>query len=136
MAKTVQCGLRERLNFGKEQEALGVPNLIRVQAVSFSDFLQKDAAPDARTEMGLQAAFQSVFPIEGYNGTAQLEFIDYALGKPKFDVRECLERGMTFAASLRIRACARPSPGIRIRSPSPRCTNSIPNSGSPRRRKK
>jgi DNA-directed RNA polymerase subunit beta len=104
MAKTVQCGLRERLNFGKEQEGLAIPNLIRVQAVSFADFLQKDLAPDARTEMGLQAAFLSVFPIEGYNGTAQLEFIDYALGKPKFDVRECLERGMTYAASLRIRA--------------------------------
>ncbi len=104
MANTVQCGLRDRLNFGKQREVLSVPNLIQVQSASFEGFLQDSVAPEDRTEMGLQAAFQSVFPIEDYNGTAQLEFIDYSLGKPKFDVRECLERGMTYAASLRIKA--------------------------------
>jgi len=104
MAQTVRSGLRERLNFSKQGDVLAIPNLISVQRQSFDVFLQKDVAPDKREEAGLQAAFLSVFPIEGYNKTAQLEFIDYALGKPKFDVRECLERGMTYAASLRIRA--------------------------------
>ncbi len=104
MANTVLCGLRNRLNFGKQREVLSVPNLIKVQSASFEGFLQDLVTPDDRGEIGLQAAFESVFPIEDYNGTAQLEFIDYALGKPKFDVRECLERGMTYAASLRIRA--------------------------------
>ncbi|MDH5527725.1 MAG: DNA-directed RNA polymerase subunit beta [Nitrospirota bacterium] len=104
MATTVQCGLRERVHFGKQREVLGVPDLIRVQAGSFADFLQQDETPAQRQDKGLQAAFDSVFPIEDYNGTAQLEFIEYSLGRPKFDVRECLERGMTFAASLRIKA--------------------------------
>ncbi len=104
MANTVQCGLRERVGYGKQQEIQMVPHLIQVQASSFANFLQSEQGPDGREEMGLQAAFQSVFPIEDYNGTAQLEFIEYSLGRPKFDVRECLERGMTYAASLRIKA--------------------------------
>ncbi|MDH4229477.1 MAG: DNA-directed RNA polymerase subunit beta [Nitrospirota bacterium] len=104
MAYTVQCGLRERLNFAKQREVLGVPDLIRVQAGSFAEFLQHDVPPARRKDMGLQAAFESVFPIGDYNGNAQLEFIEYTLGRSKFDVRECLERGMTYAASLRIKA--------------------------------
>ena len=104
MAHTVQCGLRERLDFSKERKGFEAPNLIKVQAGSFEVFLQKHLAPGEREDVGLQAAFSSVFPIQNYNGTAQLEFVEYSLGKPKFDVRECLERGMTYAASLRINA--------------------------------
>jgi len=96
-------GLRVRKNFGKSPEILPVPDLIELQKRSFERFLQKDVPPAKREDRGLQAAFNSVFPIVDYNETASIEFIEYILGSPKYDVMECLQKGITYAAPLKIR---------------------------------
>lgn len=95
--------LRERVNFGKVPPVLEVPNLIEIQKRSFEKFLQKDIPMDQRVEEGLQAAFLSVFPIKDYNETASIEFLGYSLGTPKFGIRECLQKGITYAAPLKIK---------------------------------
>ncbi len=95
--------LRKRLNFGKVPHILDIPNLIEIQKKSYEKFLQKDFAADKREETGLQAAFLSVFPIIDYNETASIEFLGYAIGEPKFGIRDCLQKGLTFAAPLKIK---------------------------------
>ncbi|HDH02405.1 MAG TPA: DNA-directed RNA polymerase subunit beta, partial [Nitrospirae bacterium] len=95
--------LRERLSFGKVPPLLDVPYLIEFQKVSYERFLQKDILPEKRKEAGLQAAFRSVFPISDYNETATIEFIEYAIRKPKFTMRECLHKGVTYGAPLKIK---------------------------------
>jgi DNA-directed RNA polymerase subunit beta len=94
---------RTRKRFSKTTVQLGLPNLLQVQKQSYERFLQRDLPPSQRQEAGLQSAFTSIFPISDYNDSAMLEFIDYSLGVPKYDVQECLERGMTFAAPLKVR---------------------------------
>jgi DNA-directed RNA polymerase beta subunit len=94
--------LRKRLDFGKVPQFLEVPNLIEIQKRSYDKFLQKDISPAKREEIGLQSAFLSVFPITDYNETAELEFIGYAVGEPKYSVRECLQKGTTYAAPIKI----------------------------------
>ncbi|RJR17359.1 MAG: DNA-directed RNA polymerase subunit beta [Nitrospiraceae bacterium] len=96
-------GLRVRKNFGKIPEILAIPNLIEIQTRSFERFLQEKIPPHQREESGLQGAFKSVFPILDYNETASIEFIEYILANPKYDVRECLEKGINYAAPLKIR---------------------------------
>jgi len=96
-------GVRERKNFGKTKEILTIPYLIEIQRRSFEKFLQRDIPPDRRQDTGLQAAFKSVFPIMDYNETASIEFIEYTVGEPKYDVRECIEKGINYAAPLKIR---------------------------------
>ena len=93
---------RIRKNFGKLPSTLDVPYLLKIQLDSFRKFLQKDTPSDTRDHIGLHAAFSSVFPIMGYNGTAALEYVSYTLGKPEFDVTECQIRGLTYAAPLRV----------------------------------
>jgi DNA-directed RNA polymerase beta subunit len=95
--------LRKRLNFGKVPPILDIPNLIEIQKKSFEKFLQKDVLTDKRDESGLQAAFLSVFPILDYNETASIEFLGYVIGEPKFSIRDCLQKGITFAAPLKIK---------------------------------
>jgi DNA-directed RNA polymerase subunit beta len=95
--------LRERLSFGKVPPLLDVPYLIEFQKVSYERFLQKGVLPEKRKESGLQAAFKSVFPISDYNETATIEFIEYAIRKPKFTMRECLHKGVTYGAPLKIK---------------------------------
>jgi DNA-directed RNA polymerase beta subunit len=95
--------LRERENFGKVPLFLEVPNLIEIQRRSYDKFLQRDVPMDNREDAGLQAAFRSVFPIMDYNETASLELIGYIVGEPKFSIRDCLQKGITFAAPLKIR---------------------------------
>jgi DNA-directed RNA polymerase beta subunit len=95
--------LRERQNFGKVPQFLETPNLIEIQKMSYEKFLQKDIHMDKREESGLQAAFLSVFPILDYNETASIEFLGYTIGEPKFSVRDCLLKGITHAAPLKIR---------------------------------
>jgi DNA-directed RNA polymerase subunit beta len=95
--------LRERLNFGKVPQFLEVPSLIEIQQKSFEKFLQKDILIENREESGLQAAFLSVFPILDYNETASIEFLGYMIGEPKLSVRDCLQKGITYAAPLKIR---------------------------------
>ncbi len=104
MAGSMTDGVIERRDFSKIATQVEIPNLIDIQRRSYDRFLQRDVSPQEREDIGLQAAFTSVFPIVDYNETAMIEFLDYAVGAPKYDVRECLERGMTFAAPLKIRA--------------------------------
>lgn len=99
----MDSALRERHNFGKVPHFLKVPNLIEIQSRSYDKFLQKDISMDSREEAGLQAAFKSVFPIMDYNETASLEFLGYIVGEPKFSIRDCLQKGITYAAPLKIR---------------------------------
>ena len=95
--------LRKRQNFGKVPQFLEIPNLIEIQKRSHDKFLQKDVPVDKREESGLQAAFLSVFPIIDYNETASIEFLGYTIGEPKFSVRDCLQKGITHAAPLKIK---------------------------------
>lgn len=95
--------LRERLNFGKVPLFLEVPNLIEIQRRSYEKFLQKEVPMDKREEIGLQAAFKGVFPIVDYNESASLELIGYMVGEPKFSIRDSLQKGITYAAPLKIR---------------------------------
>jgi DNA-directed RNA polymerase subunit beta len=103
MSKVMENGIRVRKDFSKIPTKLQIPNLIDIQKASYDRFLQIGTAPERRQDVGLQAAFNSVFPISDYNETAQVEFLDYSLTTPKYTVRECLERGMTYAAPLKIR---------------------------------
>jgi len=95
--------MRIRKNFGKVPFTFPIPDLIEIQKKSFDRFLQKDVPPDKREEVGLQAAFKTVFPIVDYNETSSIEFIEYTIGKPNYEVRECLEKGVTYAAPLKIK---------------------------------
>ena len=92
---------RIRKSFAKRETVLDVPYLLATQLASFSDFLQAEVPPVQRKNEGLQAAFTSIFPIVSHSGNARLEFVSYTLGEPAFDVKECQQRGLTFAASLR-----------------------------------
>jgi len=92
---------RIRKSFAKRASVLQVPYLLTTQLRSFYDFLQEETPPDTRREMGLQAAFTSIFPIVAHNGGARLDFVSYSLGQPVFDIVECQQRGLTYAAPLR-----------------------------------
>jgi len=94
---------RIRKSFAKRVGALPVPFLLSTQLESYSDFLQAWVAPEQRKNEGLQAAFNSIFPIESHNKFARLDFVSYTLGLPPFDVRECQQRGLTYASPLRSR---------------------------------
>ena len=94
---------RIRKSFAKRASVLPVPFLLATQIDSFSAFLQAETAPDSRENKGLQAAFTSIFPISSHSGNARLDFVSYALGTPPFDVKECQQRGLTFASPLRAR---------------------------------
>src|SRR5256714_7763177 len=102
MAATIQNNFRTRKNFAKIQKIIDIPNLIDIQKHSYDKFLQADSAPEQREDSGLQGVFKSVFPIKDFNETASLEFVSYTLGEPKYDVDECHQRGMTFAAPLKV----------------------------------
>jgi DNA-directed RNA polymerase subunit beta len=93
---------RIRKDFGKRPSILEVPFLLATQIDSYRDFLQDGVAPDQRQDVGLHAAFKSVMPITSYSGNAVLEYVNYKLGEPVFDVRECQLRGTTYAAPLRV----------------------------------
>jgi DNA-directed RNA polymerase subunit beta len=95
--------LRVRKNFGKIPEILAIPNLIEIQSRSFERFLQEKTPPEKREENGLQAAFKSVFPILDYNETASIEFLEYVIGQPKYELRECLDKGINYASPLKIK---------------------------------
>ncbi|PKM21321.1 MAG: DNA-directed RNA polymerase subunit beta, partial [Gammaproteobacteria bacterium HGW-Gammaproteobacteria-14] len=94
---------RIRKDFGKLPTVMEVPYLLAIQLDSYRKFLQQSKPADQRLEEGLEAAFKSVFPIVSYSGNAALEYAGYELGKPVFDVKECILRGATYAAPLRVR---------------------------------
>jgi DNA-directed RNA polymerase subunit beta len=93
---------RIRKTFGRIPEVAPMPNLIDVQRASYEAFLQMNVAPDSRTMTGLQEVFRSVFPIDDFAGRGRLEFVHYELEEPKYDVEECIQRGMTYAAPLKV----------------------------------
>ena len=93
---------RVRRTFGKISEVAEMPNLIEVQRNSYEQFLQMYDPVDERIDVGLQAVFNSVFPIKDFAGRSMLEFVSYTLEKPKYDVDECHQRGLTFASPLRL----------------------------------
>ncbi len=92
---------RIRNNFGSRESILTEPDLLAIQIESFNGFIQ--AGKETKTNVGLHAVFQSVFPITANNGYAEIEYVDYALQEPKFNVEECKLRGVTFASILRVK---------------------------------
>ncbi len=94
---------RIRKDFGKRPSILDVPYLLAIQLDSYRKFLQAEAAEAQRVDVGLHAAFKSVFPISSYSGNATLDYLSYRLGEPVFDVKECQMRGLTYAAPLRVK---------------------------------
>ena len=103
MAESNVKELIKRKSFSKISSAIEVPDLVAVQRRSYEDFLQSGVPAEHREDKGLHGALKSVFPITDYNNSALLEFSSYSMGVPKYDVRECFEQGMTFAAPLKLR---------------------------------
>ncbi|MDF1794832.1 MAG: DNA-directed RNA polymerase subunit beta, partial [Thalassobaculaceae bacterium] len=93
---------RVRRSFGRIPEVAPMPNLIEVQKSSYDAFLQMGITPENRGDVGLQEVFKSVFPIRDFSERAMLEFVRYELEEPKYDVEECQQRGLTFAAPLKV----------------------------------
>ena len=94
---------RIRKDFGKLSQTMELPYLLAIQVDSYNKFLQVGRDAEERAESGLHAAFKSVFPIVSYSGSAALEYVDYQLGEPAFDVKECTLRSITYAAPLRVK---------------------------------
>ena len=92
----------ERINFGKIKEVIAPPNLIEIQVNSYREFLQSEVAPTKRKNLGLQAVFTEVFPIESYDGKCVLGFHNYEIGETKQDWLECLREGITYGAPLHV----------------------------------
>ncbi len=92
----------ERIDFGRIREVVPPPNLIEIQVNSYNEFLQAELTASKRRNMGLQAVFTEVFPIESYDGKTKLEFVSYQIGEPKQDWLECLREGLTFGAPLHV----------------------------------
>ncbi|MGH7834398.1 MAG: DNA-directed RNA polymerase subunit beta [Candidatus Binatia bacterium] len=102
MAFQVANNLRFRRTFGRIKKIIDLPYLIEIQKDSYDLFLQKDVPPAQRQNVGLEGVFRSVFPIKDFNETASLDFVSYTIGEPKYDVEECRQRGMSFAAPLKV----------------------------------
>src|SRR4030066_1489476 len=102
MASVVPVYRKYRKNFSKMKEVLEISNLIEVQKRSYEKFLQANGNPEKREPVGLQAVFKTVFPIKDFYETAALDFVNYRLTEPKYDVEECLLRGMTYAAPIKV----------------------------------
>ncbi|RMW99046.1 DNA-directed RNA polymerase subunit beta [Allofranklinella schreckenbergeri] len=94
---------RIRKSFGRRESVLPIPYLLQMQKDAYTAFLQADVPPKKRLDEGLQAAFNSAFPIVSHNGFVEMKFIEYNLAKPAFDVRECQTRGLTYASAVRAR---------------------------------
>src|SRR5687768_13383200 len=92
----------DRINFGKIKEVINPPNMIEVQVNSYKEFLQAEIAPRQRKNLGLQAVFTEVFPIESYDGKIVLDYHSYEIGEPKLDWLECLREGITYGAPLHV----------------------------------
>lgn len=92
-----------RKNFAKIKNIIDIPNLIDIQKNSYRRFLQQETSAESRSNSGLEAVFRSVFPIKDFSESASLEYVSYSLSKPKYDVEECHQRGMTFAAPMKVK---------------------------------
>jgi len=102
MASSFTGRKRVRKNFGRLEAAVEMPNLIEVQRTSYEQFLQRDIPRNERTDTGIQEVFKSVFPIKDFSERGTLEFVAYEFEAPKYDVEECQQRGMTYAAPLKV----------------------------------
>ncbi len=102
MTKSESGGVRERRDFSKIQIKVDIPSLIALQKSSYKRFQQRDVLPQDREDIGLQSVFTSVFPLSDYNEMAVIEFINYSIGTPQYDIHECMERNMTYAVPLKI----------------------------------
>jgi len=102
MASSFTGRKRVRKYFGRLQAAVEMPNLIEVQRTSYEQFLQRDTPRNERTDTGIQEVFKSVFPIKDFSERGTLEFVSYEFEDPKYDVEECQQRGMTYAAPLKV----------------------------------
>ena len=94
---------RIRSSFGRQAEKMSIPNLLEIQLNSYNDFLNSGSKNNNSLNAGLHSAFASVFPIHSFSGNAFLEYVDFKLGEPAFDVRECKLRGLTYSAPLRVK---------------------------------
>jgi len=103
MAQTYLGQKRLRRFYGKIREVLEMPNLIEVQKSSYDLFLDSGDQPEPQDGEGIKGVFQSAFPIKDFNETSVLEFVSYELEKPKYDVEECMQRDMTYAAPLKVK---------------------------------
>ena len=101
--KSINVIKRLRNNFGKYESVIDMPYLMSIQKDSYNSFLQFDTPPEKRENKGLQAAFQSVFPIKDFMGIASLNFVSYSFGKPKKNINECIARGMTYEIPIHIK---------------------------------
>ncbi len=100
--KSFTSNRRIRRNFSKIKKIIEMPNLIEVQRESYKSFLQMYTDPSNRADIGLEAVFRSVFPINDFAGRANLNYVSYSLENPKYDVEECQQRGLTFGSALRV----------------------------------
>ena len=103
MAQSFTGKKRIRKSFGRIPEAVQMPNLIEVQRSSYEQFLQRETRPADRRDEGIEAVFKSVFPIKDFNERAVLEYVSYEFEEPKYDVEECIQRDMTYAAPLKVK---------------------------------
>jgi len=103
MAYSIANNQLLRKHFAEIKKIIDIPNLIDIQKTSYKRFLQAELPPSARQNIGLEAVFRSVFPIRDFSETCSLEYVSYSLGTPKYDVDECHQRGMTFAAPMKVR---------------------------------
>ena len=102
MSERTLANKRKRKNFGKIEKIIDIPDLIAVQRESYGRFLQMGVPPEKRKDVGLQAVFKSVFPIKDFTGSASLEFVSYRFAEVKHDIKECINRGMTYEIPVRI----------------------------------
>ena len=102
MSHTFSRGVRTRRNFGRIRTIAPMPNLIEVQKKSYDQFLHVGVPAEERADTGLQGVFKAVFPIKDFSDRAELHFVRYKLEDPKYDVEECQQRGMIYAAPLRV----------------------------------
>src|SRR3569832_962181 len=103
MAQSFTGKKRIRKAFGRIPEAVQMPNLIEVQRSSYEQFLQRETRAVNRIDEGIEAVFKSVFPIKDFNERATLEYVSYEFEEPKYDVEECIQRDMTYAAPLKVK---------------------------------
>ena len=103
MAVKIPTNGNGRHSFARIPEIMEMPYLLETQKTSYNEFLQFNVPPDIRENRGLQEIFRSVFPIQSPNNPSALEFVEYSFGTPKYTVRECIERGMTYAVPLKVK---------------------------------
>ena len=102
MPHDIRVGKTVRRSYGKIPEVLDLPDLVEIQRRSYDDFLQRDVKPEERANVGLESVFREMLHAEDFSGTASIEYLSYDLGRPKYDINECQDRGMTYAIPLKV----------------------------------